>query len=125
MLDDRQITSSSRRDGLPVWSREANAFGWQAYLGERYGGDVPSYASPARAKDLTGLPPALVIVGTADGFRDEDIDFAARLNQAGVPTELHVLAGAPHGIRSLAQTALTRRWNELVVGWLERQLLVR
>ena len=56
----------------------------------------------ARATDLSGLPPALVIVGGADGFRDEDIDYAMRLNQCGVPTELHVLPGAPHGVQMFA-----------------------
>jgi acetyl esterase/lipase len=124
MLDDRQITSSSRRDRLPVWSREANEFGWRCYLGELYGGDVPVYAAAARATDLAGLPPALVIVGTADGFRDEDIDYALRLNQAGVPTELHVLPGAPHGIRSFTKSRLSRRWDELVTEWLGQQLEV-
>ena len=98
MLDDRQETSSSQLEGLPVWSRESNEFGWRSYLGELYGSDdVPALAAPARARDLRGLPPALVIVGGADGFRDEDVLYALRLNQAGVPTELHVLPGAPHG----------------------------
>jgi acetyl esterase/lipase len=123
MIDDRQITSSSRRHGLPVWSREANEFGWRAYLGERYGGDVPAYAAPARATDLTGLPPTMVIVGTADGFLDESIDYALRLNHAGVPTDLHVLAGAPHGIRSFARSEITRRWLASISEWLQRRLV--
>jgi acetyl esterase/lipase len=122
MIDDRQTTSSSRLDGLPIWSREANEFGWQSYLGDLYGGDVPAYAAAARATDLVGLPPALVIVGGADGFRDEDIEYALRLNQAGVPTELHVLPGAPHGVQMFADSVLARRWNRLVTEWLEGQL---
>jgi acetyl esterase/lipase len=122
MLDDRQTTSSSRLDGLPIWSRESNEFGWRAYLGDLYGGDVPAYAAPARATDLTGLPPALVIVGGADGFRDEDIDYALRLNQSGVPTELHVLPGAPHGVQFFAGTVVARRWGQMVTQWLEQQL---
>jgi acetyl esterase/lipase len=122
MLDDRQTTSSSRREGLPIWSRESNMFGWQSYLGDLYGGDVPAYAAPARATDLTGLPPALVIVGGADGFRDEDIEYALRLNQAGVPTELHVLPGAPHGVQFFAGSVIARRWGQTVTQWLEQQL---
>jgi acetyl esterase/lipase len=122
MLDDRQITSSSRRDGLPIWSREENEFGWRSYLGARYGQEVESYAAAARATDLSGLPPTFVIVGTADGFRDEDIDYALRLNQAGVPTDLHVLSGVPHGIQSFARSDARRRWGELVEGWLTRQV---
>jgi acetyl esterase/lipase len=122
MLDDRQTTSSSQLDGLPIWSRESNAFGWRSYLGELYGGDVPAYAAPARATDLTGLPPALVIVGGADGFRDEDIEYALRLNQSGVPTELHVLPGAPHGVQFFAGSVVARRWGQMVTQWLEQQL---
>jgi acetyl esterase/lipase len=122
MLDDRQVTSSSRLDGLPIWSREANEFGWRSYLGDRYGGDVPAYAAAARATDLAGLPPALVIVGGADGFRDEDIEYALRLNQAGVPTELHVLPGAPHGVQMFTDSVVARRWNQMVTQWLEGKL---
>jgi len=122
MLDDRQTTSSSRLEGLPIWSRESNRFGWQSYLGDLYGGDVPAYAAPARATDLTGLPPALVIVGGADGFRDEDIEYALRLNQAGVPTELHVLPGAPHGVQFFVGSVVARRWGQTVTQWLEQQL---
>src|SRR5206468_1927279 len=83
MLDDRQATSSSRLDGLPVWSSESNAFGWRSYLGDLYGrDDIPIYAAAARADDLRGLPPALVVAGGADGFRDENILYGLRLNQA-------------------------------------------
>jgi acetyl esterase/lipase len=122
MIDDRQTTSSSQLEGLPIWSREANGFGWRSYLADLYGGDVPAYAAAARATNLAGLPPALVIVGGADGFRDEDIEYALRLNQAGVPTELHVLPGAPHGVQMFADSVVARRWNRLVTEWLEQRL---
>ena len=122
MIDDRQTTSSSRLDGLPIWSREANEFGWRSYLGDLDGGDVPPHAAAARATDLAGLPPALVIVGGADGFRDEDIEYALRLNQAGVPTELHVLPGAPHGVQMFTDSVVARRWNQMVTQWLEQRL---
>lgn len=126
MLDDRQTTSSSQLDGLPIWSRESNEFGWRSYLGARYGtDDVPAYAAAARADDLAGLPNGLVIVGGADGFRDEDIDYARRLNQAGVPTELHVLPGAPHGVQMFIGSRVARQWEQLVAGWLELQLSTR
>ncbi len=123
MIDDRQVTSSSQLEGLPVWSRDSNTFGWQAYLGDLYGTDaIPAYAAPARAADLVGLPPGMVIVGGADGFRDEDIAYALRLNQSGVPTELHVLPGAPHGVQMFAGTAVAELWATLVEQWLARVL---
>jgi len=123
MIDDRQVTSSSCLDGLPVWSKESNEFGWRSYLGDLYGtDDVPAYAAASRATDLVGLPPALVIVGGADGFRDEDIEYGLRLNQCGVPTELHLLPGAPHGVQMAAGSAIAQRWRTYVDDWLARQL---
>ena len=123
MLDDRQRTPSSRADGLLVWSRESNAFGWKSYLGDLYGaGDVPYHAAPARAEDLSGLPPAYVCVGGADGFRDEDIDYALRLNGAGVECELHVYPGAPHGVVLFATTGVAQRYQRDQNDWLARKL---
>jgi acetyl esterase/lipase len=123
MLDDRQQTPSSQLEGLEVWSREANAFGWRCYLGDLYGAEhVPYTAAPARCTDLSGLPPAFVSVGTVDGFRDEDIDYALRLNQAGVPCELHVYPGASHGYQLAVDAAITRRATRDVVDWLHSQV---
>jgi acetyl esterase/lipase len=107
MLDDRNTTPSSREIlDLGIWDRAANLEGWAAYLGDAAGGpDVPSYAAPARASDLRGLPPTYIDVGELDAFRDEDIEYATRLLQAGVPTELHVYPGALHGTQKFAPNA--------------------
>jgi acetyl esterase/lipase len=125
MLDDRQCTPSSRQEGLPIWSRESNQAGWQAYLGALYGTDaVPDTAAPGRAgpDDLTGLPPALVSVGGVDGFVDEDVDYARRLNQAGVPTELHLYPGLPHGYRLAPQCETVQQLIRDQDDWLRRQV---
>lgn len=123
MLDDRQITPSARRDGLHMWSREANEFGWRSYLGELYGSDrVPAHAAPARAEDVAGLPPSFVSVGSADGFHDEDVDYAVRLNRAGVPCELHVYPGLPHGYQLAADAPIVRRVSRTMEEWLARQV---
>jgi len=126
MLDDRQHTWSSRLDGLEVWSKSANALGWRSYLGELYGrADVPYCAAPGRATDLSGLPPAFVSVGGADGFLVEDVDYAARLMEAGVPTELHVYPGAPHGYALVPDSAVARQSRHDVDGWLARHVTPR
>ncbi|MGA7135501.1 MAG: alpha/beta hydrolase [Mycobacterium sp.] len=122
MLDDRMSTPSSMLDGLPLWSRESNAFGWRAYLGDRCGTDsVPPDAAPGRASELAGLPPTFITVGTADCLRDEAIDFAARLCQAGVLIELHVYAGAVHGFDMFAGCAVVRCAARDSADWLARQ----
>jgi acetyl esterase/lipase len=107
MLDDRQTTRSSHvNTGFGAWSREANRQAWQAYLGEDFGTDrVSPYAAPARAGDLTGLPPTYIDTGDLDLFRDEAVDFAQRLMWAAVPTELFVYPGGIHGGESLAPEA--------------------
>jgi acetyl esterase/lipase len=123
MIDDRRVTHSSQLDALLVWSRESNEFGWRAYLGDLSGRvDVPYHAAAARCPDLSGLPPSYVCVGGADGFRDEDIEYALRLNQASVPTELHVYPGAPHGVGIFAGTDVARRYQRDMDEWLGRQL---
>jgi len=112
MLDDREVTVSSRAvTDRRVWNHESNRSGWAAYLGSLAGDDVPPYAAPARAVRLDGLPPAWIATTELDLFRDEDIDYAGRLLQAGVPTELHVYPGGVHGFDLFApDAALTRRF---------------
>jgi len=115
MLDDRSVTfSSTQYDGTVVWDRSDNAQGWGSLLGDRIGGDsVSPYAAPARATDLTGLPPTLIDVGEVETFRDECIEYARRLFAAGIPTELHVYPGAFHGFDLIAPDSAIGRlaWN--------------
>lgn len=123
MLDHRNDTASSRQySGDPgVWTREMNAFGWNAVTG---GADpVPAYVSPARADDLGGLPTTYIDVGTAEVFRDEDVDYATRIWAAGGQAELHVWAGGFHGFDALYPKAqLSREARETRTRWLARTL---
>jgi len=119
MIDDRMITASSGWVD-PVWPPAANRYGWSSYLGSLHGSDeVPYHAAPARAQDLSGLPRTFLAVGALDIFSDEDIDYAVRLRHAGVPTDLHVYAGAPHGFEGIAAlTAVAQRANRDIDEWL-------
>ncbi len=101
MIDDRSVGAHLNDPGHRLWNATSNQFGWKAYLG----GADPMIAAPARRTDLAGLPPAWLGVGTLDLFHDEDLDYAARLQDAGVPCEVHVVPGAFHGFDGIAPKA--------------------
>jgi len=106
VLDDRGSTESARLyDDTAVWTRKNAELSWRAYLGETVGAPVSPYASPARATDLRGLPPAFIGVNQFDPLRDEGLEYARRLAQAGVPTDLHLYAGTFHGSAAIAAPA--------------------
>jgi len=110
MIDDRTTARTDvDRRRLRIWSQESNRFGWQAYLGPAATGDVPALAAPARYEDLSGLPPAWIGVGTNDLFYDEDVAYAERLRQAGVPCTLHVVPGAYHNFDVVQSRAAVSR----------------
>ena len=99
-----------------TWSYDSNFTGWNAALGEERGtGSVSPVAAPSRLTDFVGLAPAYIEVGDLDIFRDESISYAQELAQVGVPVELHVHPGAPHGFErfapasSVAQRAMSDR----------------
>ena len=107
MLDDRNETVSARQiDGVGIWDRTSNETGWTALLGDRRGGaDVSTVAAPARATDLSGLPPTYVEAGSAEVFRDEAVALASGIWAAGGSAELHVWAGGFHGFQTIVPAA--------------------
>lgn len=104
-LDSISMAASIEGDAL---TRSRVGWMWKHYLG----GDgiaTSPYAAPARAADLAGLPRAFVEVGALDPLRDECIAYGARLLASEVPTDLQVIAGAPHAFEAMAQAGITRR----------------
>ncbi len=106
-LDDRLDTPSMAEFAEPAAMEAGRAGGvhkWRYYLGDAPQ-TVSPYAAPARADDLTGLPPAYVSTNEYDCLRDEGIEYALRLIRAGVPTELHHFAGTFHAFDLVVRTA--------------------
>jgi acetyl esterase/lipase len=121
MLDDRTAARRELDDaGHRVWDNRSNRAGWRSYLGQEPGASrVPEYAVAARREDLRGLPPAWIGVGSLDLFFEEDREYAGRLRQAGVPTTLEEVPGAPHGFFALApDVPLSRAFVASQVGFL-------
>ena len=124
MLDDR--TGSSRQVpphiGAIGWDAKSNKYGWESFLGQAPGGrNVPAAGVPARLEKLEGLAPAFIGVGGVDLFVSEDIDYARRLTEAGVATELLVVPGAFHGFdRVAAEAPASQRFTKAKLNALRR-----
>ena len=110
-LDDRLETPSMQKFvDSPLWNRPLAVQSWKAYLGELHGApDVPAYAAPSRATDLSGLPPAYISTAEHDPLRDEGIAYALGLLHAGVSVELHQFPGTFHGSALVTTAAVSKR----------------
>lgn len=124
-LDDR----TGRIPGHPfagefLWTAADNVYAWDALLGPGIAGgaSVSPYAAPARAMSLANLPPTYLATGGLDLFVDENIDYARRLICAGVPTELHVYAGAVHAFDSVPDAAVAKQARADSIVALQRAL---
>lgn len=109
-IDDRLETPSMRSFvDTPMWNRPNAELSWQYYLGTPAPAEVSHYAAPARATDVSGLPPAYVSTMQFDPLRDEGIAYAAAMLAAGVQVELHSYPGTFHGSSLVATAAVSKR----------------
>jgi acetyl esterase len=97
-VTDHSFDTDSYRENAEglLLSREMMQGFWGHYLARADDGRHP-YASPLRAGDLSGLPPAHVITAEYDPLRDEGEAYARRLAEAGVPVVQRRYDGMIHG----------------------------
>ncbi|MGW0035529.1 alpha/beta hydrolase [Gordonia sp. NPDC003376] len=97
VLDHTMATPSYREHGAKyLISADDMAWFWDCYVPEPDERDDHRVA-PATTADLTGLPPTLVVVAEYDTMRDEALDYARRLDEAGVPTSVRRYDSMAHG----------------------------
>ena len=119
-LDDRQETWSAQHFTDTPWlTREKVTATWRHYLGSA---PASPYAAPARAADLSGLPPAHIATAEFDPLRDEDIGYALRLMEAGVSVELHQWPGTFHGSQAILSAEVSQRQLAELFATLRRAL---
>ena len=97
VTDHRFDTESYRENGEGyLLTTDTMRWFWDHYVNGPSDSESP-YVSPLRAKDLSGLPPAMVITAEYDPLRDEGEAFVAKLREAGVPVTLRRFDGQIHG----------------------------
>ncbi|MCC7364123.1 MAG: alpha/beta hydrolase [Dehalococcoidia bacterium] len=94
------VSYNENADGY-LLTKGAMRWFWGHYLGSEADGANP-YASPIRAANLAGLPPAKVITAEYDPLRDEGEAYAAALQKAGVPVTCERFNGMIHGFFGMA-----------------------
>jgi len=97
-VTDAAMETPSYRENAEGYflTTEMMAWFWQHYVPSKADRSSP-YASPLRASDLTGLPPATVLTAEFDPLRDEGEAYAARLHDAKVPVTAVRYDGMIHG----------------------------
>lgn len=111
-IDDRLDTSTMKRFvDTPLFNRPNAEISWKNYLGDLTPGspDVPVYAAPARATDLSGLPATYISAMQFDPLRDEVINYAQRLLDADVAVELHLFPATFHWSRAIETAEISQR----------------
>lgn len=118
VTDRRMGTETSRKyKDAPMWNSSLSKKMWEIYL--RNGiPEKEEYASPALAKDFSRLPPAFIEVCEFDSLRDEGIEYADALKNAGVSVEVSEIKGGFHGFdvfrhKALAKGAVEKRCRVL------------
>jgi acetyl esterase/lipase len=111
MIDDQQPDDEQRYIESPIWNSHSNQLGWNAYLAGLIGDkdkqniEIPAYAAPARATDLSNLPPTITFVGTLEPFYQETLEYVEKLNQAGVQVAFKEYPGCFHAFDAIVPDA--------------------
>jgi acetyl esterase len=107
-VTDMDCKTQSAREftDTPIFTSKSNSAMWQAYLRNCAPGAIPPYASPIHREDLRGLPAAYVETAEFDPLHDEGVNYARRLEQAGVDVVLNDTKRTVHGYDATGSGAL-------------------
>ncbi|MBM3946347.1 MAG: alpha/beta hydrolase [SAR202 cluster bacterium] len=97
-VTDRDYSTKSYKDNAEGYllTTASMKWFWDHYLRNDQDAKNP-HAAPMQARDMTGLPAAMIITAEFDPLRDEGEAYGKRLQQAGVSTVVKRYDGMIHG----------------------------
>lgn len=96
----------------PLWNKEYAETAWLHFLGDDKDKSL-TYSDLTHYSDFKGLARTTIVACELDPLRDEAIEFAQLLYQAGVKTELWVIPGAVH-VFDLFESSLTEEYKQFL-----------
>lgn len=108
-LDPTCSTDSMDRFDGPVWNKAKAVGSWAAYLQGADPSEIPSLCDVAAM-----CPPVLTVVNPVDPLRDEGINHALALADAGIRSEMYMPIGTIHGSLSIPGTRVWENNKDLI-----------
>ncbi|KAJ5626333.1 hypothetical protein N7510_002642 [Penicillium lagena] len=112
-LASKEISSFHQNADAPILPRAQRDLFFNMFAAKEYS-ELPYSMYAMQKMDLSKLPKSAFLVAGMDALRDEALLYAEQLQACGVPTDVHIFPGVPHGFHRYEELSATRRWDEVV-----------
>lgn len=111
------ISSYVENENAPVLSKKTvQFFAGLLKTGPADLKDTKMNPGSATPEEVKGMPPAVFGIAGLDPLRDEALLYAKMLSEVGVPTDIRLFKGVPHGFRRFGnQLKVSKDWDECVL----------
>jgi acetyl esterase/lipase len=122
VLDARQQTDSMKRfTDTPIWNARQNKKMWNLYCKNP---TTQAYCSPMQIPSFARLPKAYIEANEFDCLRDEAIEYARQLQDAGVEVTMNQTKGTVHGFELNWKSEYTQQIIKQRIAYMNQQLAV-
>ncbi|RVX68669.1 hypothetical protein B0A52_07096 [Exophiala mesophila] len=80
------------------------------------------YANPLLVESVKNLPATLIQISGQDPLRDEQFAYADKLREGGIPVDVELFPGLPHGFYSFPQLEATTKYFKQSAAWAKKLL---
>ncbi|KAF9886577.1 hypothetical protein FE257_011349 [Aspergillus nanangensis] len=117
--EKHELCSYDQNAQSPTVNGERMRWFWDQYYPHP---TASMFASPLLARNFEGLPATLIQVAGMDPLRDEGLAYAEELKSAGIPVDVRIYPGVPHGFTFASQLDFTTQYFQTMVSWTSKIL---